>query len=73
MGLAAAITYDQVRISDDKRHHKMQRATLITQTPRLHVLSATRPELRPLQDWVPIMVSSARPARPTAPGPRYLQ
>ena len=72
MGLARAITFYQVLSGDDKLHQEMQRETLITQTPRLHMLSAMARDLRPLKDWVPIMDILARPARPTAPGPRYL-
>ncbi len=73
MALAAAITKYQVRINDDKRRHGMQRAPLITPTPRLYMLSAMAREIRPLQYLGSMMDSLPRPARPTASGPRYLR
>ncbi len=72
MGLAAAIINWQVVIVTDKRHHEMQRATLITQTPRLYMLSAMARELQPLQDLASMMDSLAKKRRPTASGPDYL-
>ena len=73
MGRAAAITKYEVQIKDDKRHHGMQRTTLITATPRLYMLSSMATEIPPLNVRASIMVSLPRLARPTASGPEYFK